>query len=170
MLIRPAEPSDLPVVQAIYAVEVQEGTGSFELDPPDLSEIERRFQAVKNADLPYVVAEIAGEVVGFAYAHPYKERPGYRLTVETTIYIAREYQRRGLGSAMLEEVIKGCIAAGKRELVAVIGDSANRGSVRVHEKFGFQVIGTLRNVGLKFERFLDVVIMQRSLGGDQATG
>lgn len=170
MLIRPAEPSDLPAVQAIYAVEVQKGTGSFELTPPDLQEIERRFQAVMSADLPYVVAEIDGAVAGFAYAHPYKERPGYRLTVETTIYIAREHQRQGLGSAMLEEVIKDCITAGKREMVAVIGDSANRGSIRVHERAGFQLVGTLRNVGLKFDRFLDVVLMQRSLGSDQATG
>ncbi len=170
MIVRPAKHSDLPAVQAIYAVEVREGTGSFETTPPDLQEIERRHRDVLAAGLPYVVVDIAGVVAGFAYAHPYNGRPGYHLTVETTIYISRDYQRRGLGSAILEQVIKDCAAAGKREMVAIIGDSANQGSIRVHDKAGFYLVGTLRGVGFKFGRFLDVVIMQRNLCGDQATG
>lgn len=164
MLIRPAVRSDLNAIQAIYAVEVLEGTGSFETTPPDLQDIERRYRDVLEAGLPYVVADIGGDVAGYAYAHPYHSRSGYRLTVETSIYIARDHQRRGLGSAMLEEVLKACITAGKREMVAVIGDSANQGSIRVHEKAGFRLVGTLQGVGFKFRRFLDVVMMQRSLG------
>ena len=170
MIIRPAKCSDLPAVHAIYALEVREGTGSFETTPPDLREIERRHREVMDAGLPYVVVDIAGIVAGFAYAHPYHSRAGYRLTVETSIYVARDHQRDGLGSALLEQVIKDCIAAGKREVVAIIGDSANQGSIRVHEKAGFHLVGTLCGVGSKFGRFLDVVIMQRRLADDQATG
>lgn len=170
MIIRSAEPSDLQAVHRIYAIEVMEATGSFELTPPDLPEFERRYQAVLNAGLPYVVAVLDGEIAGFAYAHPYKDRPGYRMTAETTIYLAREYRQKGVGSALLHAVIEATGRAGIRELVAVIGDSTNRGSIRVHEKAGFRHVGTLTDVGHKFERFLDVVIMQRSLGDEPIAG
>lgn len=166
MLIRPAQRSDLPTVQAVYAVEVLEGTASFETIPPDLQEIERRYREVLDAGLPYVVAGVSGDVAGYAYAHPYHSRPGYRLTVETSIYIGRNHQRQGLGDLLLDAVVKACMAAGKREMVAVIGGSANQGSIRVHEKAGFHPVGTLQGVGFKFGQFLDVVIMQRRLGGD----
>lgn len=170
MLIRPAKPSDLEAAQAIYAVEVLEKTASFETTPPDVSEIERRYRDVLKAGLPYVVADVGGEIGGYAYAAPYRTRPAYSLTVETSIYVARSHQRQGLGSALLDALITACIAAGKREMVGVIGDSANQGSIRVHEKAGFRHVGTLRDVGFKFGRFLDTVIMQRTLGDDQATG
>lgn len=170
MLIRPAERADLDAVQAIYAIEVLHGTGSFEIAPPDLAEIERRYRTVLDRGLPYVVADIDGEVGGFAYAHPYKERPGYRLTAETSIYLSRDHRRRGIGSALLLAVIEATTRAGIRQLVAVIGDSANHGSIRVHEKAGFHHVGTLGDVGYKFERFLDVVIMQRSLGDHHSAG
>ncbi|MGI9507560.1 MAG: GNAT family N-acetyltransferase [Geminicoccaceae bacterium] len=170
MLIRPAEPSDLETVQAIYAVEVLEKTASFETTPPDVGEIERRYQDVLKAGLPYVVADIDGVIGGYAYAAPYRTRPAYGLTVETSIYVARTHQRQGLGAALLDALIASCWTAGKREMVAVIGDSANQGSIRVHEKAGFRHVGTLRDVGFKFGRFLDTVIMQHSLGDDQATG
>ncbi|MGI9489451.1 MAG: GNAT family N-acetyltransferase [Geminicoccaceae bacterium] len=166
MLIRPAERSDLPAIQAIYAIEVLEGTASFETTPPGLEEIERRYREVVDAGLPYVVADVDNIVAGFAYAHLYHSRPGYCLTVETTIYLGRNHQRRGLGSLLLDAVVKGCIAAGKRQMVAVIGGGANQGSIRVHEKAGFHLVGTLRHVGFKFGQFLDVIIMQRSLGDD----
>jgi len=170
MLIRPAERSDLKAVQAIYAIEVLKETASFETTPPDLGEIERRYLDVQAAGLPYVVADVDGEIGGYAYAHLYRTRPAYGLTVETSIYVARTHQRQGLGTALLDALVTGCLAAGKREMVAVIGDSANQGSIRVHEKAGFRLVGTLRDVGFKFGRFLDTVIMQRSLGGDRATG
>ena len=170
MLIRPAETSDLKAIQAIYAIEVLEKTASFETTPPDVDEIERRYQAVLAAELPYVVADVDGEIGGYAYAAPYRTRPAYGLTVETSIYVARTHQRQGLGTALLEVLITECRAAGKREMVGVVGDSANQGSIRVHEKAGFRHVGTLRDVGFKFGRFLDTVIMQRSLGDDQATG
>lgn len=170
MLIRPAKPSDLEAVQAIYAVEVLEKTASFETTPPDVSEIERRYRDVLAAGLPYVVADISGEIGGYAYAAPYRTRPAYGLTVETSIYVARTHQRQGLGTALLDTLITDCHAAGKREMVGVIGDSANQGSIRVHEKAGFRHVGTLRDVGFKFGRLLDTVIMQRTLGDDQATG
>ncbi|MGI9417817.1 MAG: GNAT family N-acetyltransferase [Geminicoccaceae bacterium] len=163
MRIRPAKPADLRAVQSIYAIEVLEATGSFELTPPDLSEIRRRYRTVLDASLPYVVAELDGEIGGFAYAHPYKDRPGYRMTAETTIYLARGHRRQGIGSALLEALIEAAGRAGIRQLVAVIGDSANQGSIRVHEKAGFRHVGRLTDVGHKFGRFLDVVIMQRAL-------
>lgn len=169
MLIRPAEPSDLPAVQATYAIEVLEGTASFETTPPDLEEIERRYREVIDSGLPYVVADVDGVVAGYAFAHLYHSRPGYRLTVETTIYIGRSHQRRGLGSLLLDDVVKDCIAAGKRQMVAIIGGSANQGSVRVHEKAGFHLVGRLHHVGFKFGQFIDVIIMQRSLGHEEQT-
>ncbi len=169
MIIRPAEPPDLPAVQAIYATEVLEGTASFETTPPDLEEIERRYREVIDAGLPYVVADVNGVVAGYAYAHLYHSRPGYRLTVETTIYIGRSHQRRGLGSLLLDAVVDDCIAAGKRQMIAIIGGSANQGSIRVHEKAGFHLVGKLRHVGFKFDQFLDVIIMQRSLCDDEQT-
>lgn len=170
MLIRSAKPSDLEAVQRIYATEVLQATGSFELIPPDLAEMERRYRAVLDAGLPYLVAVIEGDVAGFAYAHPYKDRPGYRMTAETTIYLSRNYRRRGVGSALLQHVMKAAEEAGIRQLIAVIGDSANHGSIGVHAKAGFRHVGTLEDVGHKFDRFLDVVLMQRRLGEEAAIG
>lgn len=170
MLIRHGMRSDLAAIQHIYAFEVLQATGSFELTPPDLSEITRRYEAVIAAGLPYVVAVIDDEIVGFAYTHPYKDRPGYRMTAETTIYLDRRYRQRGVGSALLDAVIVASAKAGIRELVAVIGDSDNTGSIRVHAKAGFRHVGTLTGVGYKFDRFLDVVLMQRSLGGETLIG
>ncbi len=170
MLIRHAERSDLQAVQQIYAVEVLEATGSFEYTPPDLSEIEQRYRAVLYAGLPYVVAVIDDEIAGFAYTHPYKDRPGYRMTAETTIYLDRRHRRKGVGSALLDTIIKASAKAGIRELVAVIGDSDNQGSIGVHAKAGFRHVGTLTDVGYKFDRFLDVVLMQLSLDGERVIG
>ena len=116
------------------------------------------------------MAVVEGDVAGFAYAHPYKDRPGYRMTAETSIYLAPACRRRGVGSALLQAVIDAAQAAGIRQLVAVIGDSANHGSIGVHAKAGFRHVGTLENVGHKFDRFLDVVLMQRSLGEETAIG
>jgi phosphinothricin acetyltransferase len=170
MIIRRAERSDLGAVQRIYATEVLEATGSFELAPPDLSEMEQRYEAVLGAGLPYVVALVDDEIAGFAYTHPYKDRPGYRMTAETTIYLDRRHRRKGVGSALLNAVIDESAKAGIRQLVAVIGDSDNQGSIRVHAKAGFRHVGTLTDVGYKFDRFLDVVLMQRSLDDETVIG
>jgi phosphinothricin acetyltransferase len=124
MRIRPADLSDLEAVHRIYAREVLEKTGSFEIEPPSLDEIERRYHAVLAAKLTYVIADFDGDVGGFAYVHPYKDRAGYRFTVETSIYVAPKYQQRGVGSALLAELVTGSIAAGKRQMVAIVGDSA----------------------------------------------
>ncbi len=169
MRIRPAEPSDLEAVQAIYALEVLEGTASFETTPPDLADIERRHHAVLDAGLPFLVAD-DGAIGGYAYAAPYRDRPAYFPTVEDSVYVARSHRGRGIGSALLEGVIVASIAAGRRQMVAVIGDSANLGSIRLHEKAGFRMVGTLEDVGFKFGRFVDTVMMQRSLVHDPKNG
>ena len=170
MLIRPAEFADLPAVQAIYAAEVLEGTASFETTPPDLDEIERRHRAVCEVDLPFLVADNSGDICGFAYAARYRERPAYFPTVEDSVYIAPAYRARGVGRALLDSVIEQAAKAGRRQMIALIGDSANQGSIRLHEKTGFRLVGTLEDVGHKFGRFLDVVIMQRTLGSNQTAG
>ncbi|MEZ5930793.1 MAG: N-acetyltransferase family protein [Alphaproteobacteria bacterium] len=169
-MIRPAERTDLQAVQEIYALEVLEGTASFETTPPDVVEMERRYQSVLDAGLPYVVAEVGGRIGGYAYAGPYRTRPAYHLTVENSVYVARDSRGCGIGMALLESVIERSTAAGKREMVAVIGDSANHGSIRLHEKAGFRLVGNLEGVGFKFGRFIDTVLMQRSLAGDAAIG
>jgi phosphinothricin acetyltransferase len=170
MMIRPADPADLQAVQQIYALEVLEGTASFETAPPDAEEIGRRHRSVLEAGLPYVVADLDGRIGGFAYAAPYRARPAYHLTVENSVYVARDSRGRGVGSTLLETVIERSAAAGKRQMVAIIGDSANLGSIRLHEKAGFRLVGNLEGVGFKFGRFVDTVIMQRSLAGDGAIG
>ncbi|NJO37722.1 MAG: N-acetyltransferase [Rhizobiales bacterium] len=170
MIVRPADRADLQTVQAIYAIEVLEGTASFETAPPDVDEIGRRYQSVLDAGLPYVVADLDGRIGGYAYAAPYRTRPAYHLTVENSVYVARDSRGRGIGSVLLETVIERSTAAGKRQMVAVIGDSANHGSIRLHEKAGFRLVGNLEDVGFKFGRFIDTVIMQRSLCNDRAIG
>jgi L-amino acid N-acyltransferase YncA len=163
-VIRDAREGDLEGVEAIYRPEVLEGTASFELEPPDCAELEARWRAIRAAGLPYVVAELDGRIAGYAYAALYRSRPGYRYTCEDSVYIARFARRRGLGQALLERVIAGASARGMRQMVAIIGDSAHLASIRLHEQVGFELVATLQNVGCKFGRWLDTVIMQRPLG------
>jgi phosphinothricin acetyltransferase len=166
--LREAGPADLPEIQAIYAHHVAHGLASFELEPPDLEEMTRRHQAVIGRGLPYLVAELEGRVRGFASAGPYRPRPAYRYTLENTVYVDPAAQRQGIGEALLAALIERCTALGYRRLVAVIGDSANRPSIRLHEKLGFQVAGRIPSVGFKFGRWVDSVILQRPLGeGDE---
>ena len=167
--IRPAEVRDIPAITRIYAESVRHGTASFEIEPPDEAEIARRFEALRAEGYPYLTAELGGETVGFAYAGPYRARPGYRWTVEDSIYIAPSAQRRGVGRVLLARLIVETAAAGFRQMIAVIGDSANAGSIGVHTKTGFQMIGTHPAVGLKFGRWLDTVMMQRALGEGATT-
>lgn len=161
--IRSVAAADLPAIQAIYAREVLTRTATFELEPPGVEEMGQRVEAVRSAGLPWLVAEIEGAVAGYAYAGPYRTRPAYRLTVENSVYVDDAFLRRGVGRALLEELIRLCTRLGRREMVAVIGDSANAASVGLHAAAGFRHVGTLTGVGHKFGRWLDTVIMQRPL-------
>lgn len=167
--IRPAVEADLPAITAIYEREVLHGTATFELTPPDLAEMTRRFRALADGSFPYLAAEVAGEVVGYAYAGPYRPRPAYRFTVENSVYLTPAVHRRGIGMKLLQRLIDECEARGHRQMIAVIGDSANAGSIGLHGRAGFQMIGTHPNVGFKFSRWLDTVMMQRTLGEGAGT-
>ncbi|MCG6205709.1 N-acetyltransferase family protein [Rhodopseudomonas sp. HC1] len=164
LIIRPTVSADLPAITAIYDEAVRTGTATFELTPPGLAEMTRRFETLTGGGFPYLAALLDGAVCGYAYAGPYRPRPAYRFTVENSVYLAPAAQRRGVGTALLNELIAQCEARGFRQMIAVIGDSANAGSVGVHRKTGFELIGVHRNVGLKFGRWLDTVMMQRALG------
>jgi L-amino acid N-acyltransferase YncA len=167
--LRACRLEDIEQVQAIYAIEVRDGTASFEIEPPDVGEMRARFEAIAVRDLPYLVAEIDGRVAGYAYAAPYRPRPAYRYTIEDSVYIARWARRRGLGHALLDALIGHATDADMRQMVAIIGDSAHLASIRLHERAGFRTVGTLSDVGLKFGRWLDTVIMQRPLGEGSAS-
>src|ERR1700759_480952 len=159
--IRPTIAADLPSITGIYAHEVREGTATFELVPPDLAEMTRRFQALVDGGFPYLVAELDGDVTGYAYASSYRPRPAYRFTVENSVYLRPSSHRRGIGRQLLDRLIAEFEPPGFRQMIAVIGDSANAASVGVHEACGFRMIGTHPSVGLKFGRWLDTVMMQR---------
>jgi L-amino acid N-acyltransferase YncA len=167
--IRPATEADLPFVTEIYKHAVLHGTATFELIPPDLAEMTRRFKTLMDGGFPYLVASLDGGVVGYAYAGPYRPRPAYRFTVENSVYLDPSIHRRGIGLQLMHRLIAECEARGYRQMIAVIGDSANAGSIGVHSRTGFTMIGTHPNVGLKFGRWLDTVMMQRALGEGAAT-
>jgi L-amino acid N-acyltransferase YncA len=162
--IRPATAADLPSVTKIYEHAVRHGTATFELIPPDLAEMTRRFNALMDGGFPYLVALLDGEVAGYAYAGPYRPRPAYRFTVENSVYLEPAIHRRGIGLQLIQRLIAECGTRGFRQMIAVIGDSANAGSIGVHARCGFQMIGTHPSVGLKFGRWLDTVMMQLPLG------
>jgi L-amino acid N-acyltransferase YncA len=163
LLIRPATASDLTAITAIYGHHVLHGTASFETEPPSLEEMTRRHAGIVRQGLPFVVAEFAGEVAGYAYAGPYRPRPAYRFTVEDSVYIRHDRVGRGIGRRLLDAVIRASAEAGAKQMIAIIGDSGNTASIRLHEAAGFAHAGTLTNVGLKFDRWLDTVIMQKAL-------
>lgn len=163
-LIRPSAPEDLPAITEIYGWNVEHGTGTFELERPDLAEMTRRRADVLAKGLPWLVAERDGEVLGYAYANPFRPRMAYRFALEDSIYLSSKARGQGLGRLLLAELIARCEAAGGRQMYAVIGDSGNAGSIGLHRALGFEPVGTMRAAGWKFERWLDVVIMQRPLG------
>ena len=167
--IRPATEADLPAITEIYQHAVLHGTATFELIPPDLTEMTRRFKALMDGGYPYLVAVLERRVVGYAYAGPYRPRPAYRFTVENSVYLKPAIHRRGIGLQLLQRLIAECEARGYRQMIAVIGDSANAGSIGVHARTGFAMIGTHSNVGFKFGRWLDTVMMQRPLGEGAST-
>ncbi len=162
-VVREAAERDLAAIHEIYAYHVRHGLGSFEQAAPGVAELRARREAVRAAGLPYLVAGLGDSVAGFAYAVPYRHRSAYRHTVEDSVYIAPEIQRRGLGGALLARLIALCAARDLREMVAVIGDSGNLPSIRLHERHGFRHAGRLEGVGFKHGRWLDTVIMQRAL-------
>ena len=167
--IRAAVAADLPSITEIYDHAVRFGTATFELIPPDLAEMTRRFNALMDGGFPYLAATFEGRVVGYAYAGAYRPRPAYRFTVENSVYLQPAIHRRGIGLQLLRRLIVESESLGYRQMIAVIGDSANAGSIGVHTKCGFQMIGTHPNVGLKFGRWLDTVMMQLPLGDGAST-
>jgi len=166
--IRPSTPADLPAITAIYAWNVQHGTGTFELDVPDPAEMSRRRDDVLGKGLPWLVAERKGELLGYAYANHFRPRRAYRFCLEDSVYLADAAKGQGVGTLLLAELIARCEALGARQMLAVIGDSANLGSIGVHRKLGFEHVGVLRSAGWKFDRWLDVVMMQKALGQGDA--
>ncbi len=162
--IRPATEADLPFVTEIYEHAVRYGTATFELIPPDLAEMTRRFRALMDGGFPYFVGVLDSRVVGYAYAGPYRPRPAYRFTVENSVYLQPAIHRRCIGLLLMQRLIAECETRGYRQMIAVIGESANAGSIGVHTRTGFQMIGTHPGVGFKFGRWLDTVMMQLPLG------
>ena len=162
--VRPAIHADVAAITRIYAHAVEHGTASFELTAPDRAEMTRRFNELTTNGFPYLVAVVDGAVVGYAYAGPYRTRPAYRFTVENSVYVAHDNHRRGVGKALLRTLIDACTEKGFRLMVAVIGDSDQAASIGLHEAAGFKHAGIFENIGYKFERWLDSVLMQRPLG------
>jgi phosphinothricin acetyltransferase len=169
LLIRPSLDADVAAITTIYGWHVEHGTGTFEWEAPDAAEMAQRRAAVVAAGWPWLVAERADVVVGYAYAHPFRPRHAYRYCVEDSIYVAPEASRAGIGRLLLAELIARCEAGGARQMLAVIGDAANAASIVLHEALGFRHTGVLKASGWKFGGWLDVVIMQRALGrGDSS--
>lgn len=168
-IIRPVRPADIAAVTAIYGHAVRCGTATFELTPPDEAEMARRFAQLASEDLPSLVALSGDCITGYAYAGRYRARPAYRFTLENSVYLDPAWQRRGIGTALLNELIAQSAGRGFRQMIAVIGDSANAASIGLHARAGFAMIGTLPKVGFKFGRWLDSVLMQRPLGEGGAT-
>ena len=169
IVIRPATTADLSIITGIYAEAVATGTASFEVVPPDEGEMERRFQRISSGGFPYLVAERTGTVLGYGYVSAYRERPAYRHTVENSVYLAVDARGQGIGGALLRRLIDEATVLGFRQMIAVIGDSANEASIRLHKAAGFELIGTLKDVGYKHGRWLDTVLMQRALGPGATT-
>lgn len=169
LLITPATAADLPAVTDIYRHHVLNGTGTFETEAPDLPTMQARWEEVLGRDLPWLVAREEGEVVGYAYANWFRPRLAYAYTVEDSIYVHPRAQGRGVGGALLDALMQDCAARGRRQMLAVIGDADNAGSIGVHRSRGFAEVGRMPAVGWKFGRWLDVVLMQRALGPGAST-
>ena len=168
LTLRPATPADIPAITAIYGPNVRDGIASFEYEVPDETEMATRQAAILSAGYPYLVAEIDGAVAGYAYASAYRSRPGYRFACENSVYVAPSAQGKGVGKALLARLIDDCTALGYRQMIAVIGNLGNHGSIALHRAAGFTVAGVLPSIGWKLNRWVDCVLMQRPLGaGDQ---
>jgi phosphinothricin acetyltransferase len=168
-LVRDSLPSDLPAIASIYAHHVRHGSGSFEIDPPDLAEMSRRRDDVLTNGFCYLVAEERGEVLGFAYLNFFRMRPAYRFSAENSVYVKPGRAREGIGRMLMDELMTRAEARGVRQIIAIIGDSGNTGSIGLHASCGFRFAGTLRASGWKFDRWVDTVIMQREIGQSDRT-
>ncbi|WP_225764022.1 GNAT family N-acetyltransferase [Stenotrophomonas sp. Marseille-Q4652] len=162
--IRDATPDDIPAIDAIYAVEVRDLVNTYEYEVPDEAEMLRRMQAITGSGFPYIVAEVEGQLAGYAYAGSYRTRIAYQWTVENSVYVDARFQGKGVGSALMQALIDACTARGYRQMVAVIGEPSNTASIRLHERFGFHLVGVFKGLGRKHGRWLDTVQMQRALG------
>lgn len=168
LIVRCATADDLPAVTALYADSVRTGAGSFEYEPPGLAEMTARFDRIQALGPPWLTAEIDGLFAGYAYAGPFRMRAGYGWMVEDSVYVSPDHQGRGVGTALLSELVRRCEAMGLRQMVAVIGDADNAGSIRLHERCGFVHAGAFRSAGWKLDGWRDVIFMQRALGsGDR---
>jgi len=167
--VRPATPDDIGEIHAIYAHHVLKGLASFEEEPPSAPELRRRYDEVTGHGLPYLVADFGGRVAGYAYCTLYRTRSAYRYSLEDSVYIRPDAQGRGIGRTLLAELVRRCEALGYRQMIAVIGDSANAASIGLHASAGFLRAGTLRSAGFKFGRWVDSVLMQRPLGAGDGT-
>lgn len=167
--IRPVAPTDIAAIHRIYRESVLTWTASWELTPPDEAEMLTRMQNILAQGYPYLVALIDNQLAGYAYASSYRPRPGYRFTVENSIYVDPAYQRRGIARALMQSIIDQCTDQGYRQMIAIIGDSANHASIALHDSLGFTKVAVLPNLGFKFGRWLDSVMMQRALGDGGAT-
>jgi L-amino acid N-acyltransferase YncA len=163
-VLRPAKPEDIPAITRIYADAVINGTASFELTPPDEADMTRRYAALVDNAYPYIVAELSGAVAGYAYAGPYRTRPAYNWTVEDSIYVAPQFHRRGIGLLLLRELIAESERRGYRQMIAVIGDSAQTPSIALHRAAGFEPVGVFRSIGYKHGKWLDTPLLQIALG------
>ena len=167
--IRPSRDEDVAAIAAIYGHHVLHGLASFEEEPPSTEEVHRRFDDVRSRGLPWLAAEFGGVLAGYGYCTLYRSRSAYRFTLEDSVYVRQGSEGRGVGSAILRELIAQAEALGYRQLVAVIGDSAHAPSINLHASCGFLRVGILRSVGFKFGRWVDTVIMQRPLGRGDGT-
>jgi phosphinothricin acetyltransferase len=168
-LIRPAAPTDIQAIAAIYNEAVRLGTASFEIEPPSEAEMHRRMETLLDGGFPYIVAEDGGAIAGYAYAGPYRPRIAYRFTLEDSIYLSPAHQRKGIGNQLMAALLAESEQRGFRQMIAVIGDTANIGSIALHKRAGFEMTGTFHSVGFKFGRWLDSVLMQRALGPGDST-
>ena len=162
--IRPSKAADMPVIAEIYGYHVHNGLASFELLAPSIDEMTQRRADVIGRNFPYLVAEVDGRVAGYAYASLYRTRPAYRHTLEDSVYVHKDFTGRGIGKALLVALLEACVKTGARQIIAVIGDSANKPSIKLHEACGFKRAGTLKAVGFKFGQWVDSVMMQRTIG------
>lgn len=168
-VLRDARDEDAAAIASIYAHEVLHGTASYDVVPPDAAAMRARIAAGRDAGLPWRVAEMEGDVAGYAYAAPFRARAGYRFTVENSLYVARRFHGRGIGTRLLADLIERCTAAGYRQMIAVIGDEANAASIALHERAGFRVAARFPGIGRKQGRWLTNVQMLRALGEGDAT-
>ena len=169
LVIRDSEPGDVPAITAIYRHAVLHGSASFELTPPEEPEMAARRAALAGAGFPHIVATLGHEIAGYAYAGPYRPRPAYANTVENSVYVRHDRHGQGVGRALLAALTAEAARRGFRQMIAVIGDSANRSSIELHRSLGFTLVGTVRSVGWKHERWLDSVLMQRAIGPGDAS-